>query len=54
MLTVDLIEVYKIMRGLDRVDIQFFPKAEVFKTGGHRSTARRENFNGGLRSNLLP
>ena len=41
----DLIEVYKIMRGMDRVDCQkLFPRAEESITRGHRFKVRGARF----------
>ena len=39
----DLIEVFKIMRGIDQLDSQYlFPKVGESKTGGHRFKVRGE------------
>ena len=41
----DLIEVYKIMRGIDQLDSQYlFPKAGESKTRGHRFKVRGERY----------
>jgi len=41
----DLIEVYKIMRGIDNVDSQhLFPKVGDSETRGHRFKARGEKY----------
>ena len=41
----DLLEVYKIMRGLDQLDRQyFFPKVGECKTRGHRLKVRGERY----------
>ena len=41
----DLIEVYKIMRGIDKVDSQYlFPKVGESKTRGHRFKVRGERY----------
>ena len=43
----DLIEVYKIMRGMDRVDSQkLFPRVEKSITRGHRFKVRGPRFKG--------
>ena len=43
----DLIEVYKIMRGMDRVDSQMlFPRVEEGITRGHRFKVRGARFKG--------
>ena len=44
-LSVDLIEVYKIMRGTDQLDSQYlFPKVEESKSRWHRFKVRGENY----------
>lgn len=41
----DLIEVYSIMRGIDREDSQnLFPRVEVSKTRGHNFKVRRTKY----------
>ena len=41
----DLIEVYKIMRGIDQLDSQYlFPKVGESKTRGHRFKVRGERY----------
>ena len=41
----DLIEVYKIMRGIDQLDSQhLFPKVGKSKTRGHRFKVRGEGY----------
>ena len=41
----DLIEVYKIMRGIDQLDSQYLsPKVGESKTGGHRFKVRGERY----------
>ena len=46
----DLIEVYKIMRGMDRVDSQeHFPSVEESITWGHRFKLRGARFKGDVR-----
>ena len=46
----DLIEVYKIMKGMDIVDSQMlFPKVEKSSTRGHRFKVRGEMFRGDVR-----
>eukprot|EP00061_Rhincodon_typus_P010647 g35113.t1 len=48
----DHIEVYNIMRGIDKVNSKgLFPKVGEFKTRGHIFKVRRERFKGNLRSN---
>ena len=43
----DLIEVYKIMRGIDQLDSQYlFPKVEESKTRGHRFKVRGRDTKG--------
>ena len=43
----DLIDVYKIMSGMDRVDSQIlFPRVERSSTRGHRFKMRGEKFRG--------
>ena len=50
----DLIEVYKIMRGIDQLDSQYlFPKVGESKTRGHRFKVRGERYKGVQRSNLF-
>ena len=46
----DLIEVYKIMRGMDRVDSQkLFPRVGESITRGHRFKVRGARFKGDVR-----
>ena len=46
----DMIEVYKIMRGMDRVDSQkLFPRVEESITWGHRFKVRGVRFKGDVR-----
>ena len=48
----DLIEVYKIMRGIDKVDSQYlFPKVGESKTRGHRFKVRGERYKSVQRGN---
>ena len=50
----DLIEVYKIMKGMDRVDSQkFFPKVEESITRGHRFMVRGAKFKGDVRGKFF-
>ena len=50
----DLIEVYKIMRGMDRVNVLcLFPRVGDSRTRGHRFKLRGERINGNLRSNCF-
>ena len=43
----DLIEVYKMMRGIDRVDSQrLFPRAEMVATRGHRFKVLGSRYSG--------
>ena len=50
----DLIEVYKIMRGMDRVDSQkLFPRVEESITGGHRFKVRGARFKGDVRGKFF-
>ena len=50
----DLIEVYKIMRGMDRVDSQkLFPRAEESITRGHRFKVRGARFKGDVRGKFF-
>ena len=46
----DLIEVYKIMRSIDRVNSwKLFPRAEITITGGHKFKIRGGRFTGDVR-----
>ena len=50
----DLIEVYKIMRGIDQLDSQYlFPKVGESKTRGHRFKVRRERSKSVQRGNFF-
>ena len=50
----DLIEVYKIMRGIDQLDSQYlFPKVGKSKTRGHRFKMRRERYKRVQRGNFF-
>eukprot|EP00061_Rhincodon_typus_P001769 g15729.t1 len=50
----DLIEVYKIMRGMDRVNSQgLFSRVGKSKTRGHRFMVRGERFKRDLRGNVF-
>jgi len=50
----DVIEVYKIMRWIDKRDSQhFLPKVWESKTGGHRFKVRGERFRRVQRGNFL-
>jgi len=50
----DLIEVYKIMRGIDRVDSQtLFPRVVTSRTRGHRFKVRGEKFRGEVRGRFF-
>ena len=50
----DLIEVYKIMRGIDRLDNQhLFPKVGESKTRGHRFKVRGERYKRVQRGNCF-
>ena len=50
----DLIEVYKIVRGMDRVDSQkLFPRVEESITRGHRFKVRGAKFKGNIRGKIL-
>lgn len=47
----DLAEAYKMMKGMDRMDIQNpFPSVRESRTRGHRLTVRREKCKEDLRS----
>ena len=49
----DLIEVCKIMRGIDQLDSQYlFPKIGDFKTRGHRFKGRGERYKSVQRGNF--
>ena len=51
----DLIEVFKIMRGMDKVDReQLFPLVEGSVTRGHKLEVRDGRFRGDLRKNVFP
>ena len=50
----NLIEVYKIMRGMDRVDSQkLFPRVEESITRGHRFKMRGARFKGDVRGRFF-
>ena len=50
----DLIEVYKIMRGIDQLDSQYlFPNVGESKTRGHRFTVRGERYKRVQRCNIF-
>ena len=50
----DLIEVYKIMRGIDQLDSQdHFPKVGESKTIGHRFKVRGERYKSAQRGNFF-
>ena len=50
----DLIEVYKIMRGMDRVDSQkLFPRVEESMTRGHRFKMQGARFKGDVRGKFF-
>ena len=50
----DPIEVYKIMRGMDRVDSQkHFPRVEESITRGHRFKVRGARFEGDVRGRFF-
>eukprot|EP00061_Rhincodon_typus_P004107 g21760.t1 len=50
----DLIEVHKIMRGMDRVNSHgLFPRVGESKTRGHRFKAKGEKFKKDLRGNIF-
>lgn len=48
----DLIEMYKIMRGRDRMNVQSFTEVEEYKNRGHRFKLRVARFNRNLRGNV--
>lgn len=49
-----ILEVYKIMRGMDRVNApSLLPRVGESRTGGHRFKLRGERINGKLRSSNL-
>ena len=51
----DLIEVYKIMKGLDKADNQhFFPKIGESKTRGHKFKVRGERYKQGPEGQFFP
>ena len=50
----DLIEVYKVMRGMDRVDSRkLFPRVEESISRGHRFKVRGARFKGGVQGKLF-
>ena len=50
----DLIEVYKIMRGINQLDSQYiFPKVGESKTRGHRFKVRGERYKSVQRGNFF-
>ena len=50
----DLIEVYKLMRGIDQLDSQYlFPKVEESKTRGHRFKVGGERYKRFQRGNFF-
>ena len=50
----DLIEVYKVMSGMDRVDSQMlFPRVEKSSTRGHRFKVRGEKFRGDVQGKFF-
>ena len=50
----DLIEVYKIMRGIDQLDSQYlFPKVRESKTRGHRFKVRGKRYKRVQRGNFF-
>ena len=50
----DLIEIYKIMRGIDKVDSQYlFPKVGESKTRGHRFKVRGKRYKSVQRGNFF-
>ena len=50
----DLIEVYKIMKGMDRVDSQeLFPSVEESITWGHSLKLREARFKGDVRDKFF-
>ena len=50
----DLIEVYKIMRGIDRVNNwKLFPRTEMTITREHKLKIRGERFSGDVRGSFL-
>ena len=49
----DLIQAYKLMRGMDKVNAcRFFPRVEDSKTRWHRRKVRRGRINRDLRGNF--
>lgn len=51
----DLIKVYIIRRGMDRVDgKKRFPMAEIYETRRHGFTVKHRRFRGDLRNNVSP
>jgi len=49
----DLIEVYKIMRGINRKNTCLLPREGELKTRGHRFKVRAERFKKDLRDNFI-
>ena len=50
----DLIEIYKIMRDIDRVDSQnLFPRVEISNTRGHALKVRGGKFKGNVRGKFF-
>eukprot|EP00061_Rhincodon_typus_P011629 g36796.t1 len=50
----DIVEIYKIMRGMDKVNSQCrFPRVGEFKTRGHRFKVRGKRYERDLRGNFF-
>ena len=50
----DLIEMYKMLRGIDRVDSQsLFPRAEMVATRGHRFKVLGSRYRGDVRGKFF-